>query len=468
MDGSGHRMSVQDTLWLHMDRPDNLMVIDCVFWTATPVTLEQARQVMQERLVDRFPTFGCRPVRSVLPGGPASWEPDPDFAIDRHVVAGTPPTPDRAGLEALLSEQRSVPLPDDRPMWVAHVVPQVGGGSAVVMRLHHAIADGIRLTQVALGLFDGGGDEDAAGDRSTGAAAPRTGEKLSGTRLSAGLRALAGSTLGRLPVAGALAGPVGELSGALADAALEQAGKAVRTAGAVAPLLSLPAEVPPTWRQPLGVGKTVVWGDPIPLGQVKAVGRRTGGTVNDVLTTWLAGALGRYLTARGEQPCPTTWLMPVNLKPFDENLPATLGNHFTVVPLELPPGTEPLGERIAALQQRTAALRDSHTAALMYAAQLLGSQTPEPVARFLADLVADRGVGVLTNVPGPRHPVSFAGARVEGMVAWAPCTARQPISVSIFSYDGKVFVGFACDDAVIPDAASLLDAFTDEVAASVG
>lgn len=462
----GHRMSVQDTLWLHMDRPDNLMVIDCVFWTASPVTLEEARQVMQERLVDRFPTFRCRPVRSLLPGAPASWEPDPDFAIDRHVVVGRAPTADRAGLEQLLSEQRSVPLPDDRPMWVAHVVPQVEGGSAVVMRLHHAIADGIRLTQVALGLFDDDG-EDVDGGRTGADAAPRTGEKPSGTRLAAGLRALADATLGRLPVAGALAGPVGELSGALADAALEQVGRTVRTAGAIAPLLSLPAEVPPSWRRPLGVGKTVVWGDPIPLDQVKAVGRRTGGTVNDVLTTWLAGALARHLIAQGDQPCPTTWLMPVNLKPFDENLPPNLGNHFTVVPLELPSGTEPLAERIAILQERTAALRDSHTATLMYAAQLVGSQTPEPLARFLADLVADRGVGVLTNVPGPRHPVSFAGARVAGMVAWAPCTARQPISVSIFSYDGQVFVGFACDDRVIPDAAALLQAFHDEVARSL-
>ena len=169
VESAGHRMSVQDTLWLHMDRPDNLMVIDCVFWTSTPVTLEQARLVMQERLVDRFPTFGCRPVRSALPGGPASWEPDPGFAIDRHVVPATLPSPDRAGLEQFLSRQRSVPLPDDRPMWVAHVLPQVDGGSAVVMRLHHAIADGIRLTQVALGLFD---DD---GDAPTGAAAvPRS------------------------------------------------------------------------------------------------------------------------------------------------------------------------------------------------------------------------------------------------------------------------------------------------------
>ena len=459
MDAKGHRMSVLDTLWLHMDRPDNLMVIDCAFWTSTPVSLEQVRQTMQERLVERFPTFRCRPVPPALPGGVASWEPDPDFDLDRHVVVSALPTPDRAGLEQFLSEQRSVPLPDDRPMWVAHVIPQLDHGSAVVMRLHHAIADGIRLTQVALSLFDG--------DRPTAPAPPRAVGVPPGTALGQGLRSLGAATLGRLPVAGPLARPLADLTGAIAGAALAQAGKVVRTAGSVAPLLSVPAEVPATWRRPLGVGKTVVWGDPVPLEQVKAVGRRTGGTVNDVLTTWLAGALARYLAAHGERPRPTTWLMPVNLKPFDENLPRSLGNHFTVVPLELPTGSEPLVERIAALQQRTDALRESHTAAVMYAVQQVGSQAPEPVARFLADLVANRAVGVLTNVPGPRQPVSFVGAPVLGMVAWAPSTAGQPISVSIFSYAGNVFVGFACDDAVIPDAPALLAAFEEEVAAAL-
>ena len=452
-------MSVQDTLWLHMDRPDNLMVIDCVFWTSAPVTLEQVRQRMQERLVDRFPTFSSRPVRSVLPGGVASWEPDPHFTLDRHVVLGAPPTPDLAGLERVLTEQRSVPLSEDRPLWVVHLIPHLDQGSAVVMRLHHAIADGIRLTQVALGLFDDG--------PRVAPAEPRRRPRPAQTLLGRELRSLAGATLGWLPGAASLAHPLAELSGELAGAAVGQVGKVRRTAGAVAPLLSLPAEVPPSWRRPLAVGKTVVWGDPVPLERVKEVGRRTGGTVNDVLTTWLAGALARYLAAHGERPCPTTWMMPVNLKPFDENLPAALGNHFAVVPLELPAGTEPLGERIAALQQRTRALRESHTTALMYAVQQVGSQAPGLVARRLAAFVADRGTGVLTNVPGPRHPVSFAGTPVTGMVAWAPCAARQPISVSIFSYAGNVFVGFACDDGVIPDAPALLAAFEAEVAASL-
>jgi len=452
-------MSVQDTLWLNMDRPDNLMTIDCVFWTSAPVTLAQARQTLQERMVDRFPTFRSRPVPAPVLGARAAWEPDPAFDLDRHILAVTLPEPGRAGLERFLSEQRGMPLPGDRPLWLAHVVHELDGGSAVVIRLHHAIADGIRLTQVALGLFDG--QERAA------ATTPRTASPAPGASLLGGLRSLTGAVLDRVPVAGPLARPFADAAGGLAEQALVQADRARHTLAAVTPLLSLPAEVPAAWRGPLGERKSVVWGDPVPLERVKEVGRRTGGTVNDVLTTWLAGALARYLSARGEQPVTTTWLMPVNLKPFDHNLPETLGNHFAVVPLELPSGREPLTERIALLQRRTGTLRDSHTAALMYAVQQVGSQTPRPVARFLTDLVANQSVGVLTNVPGPRDQVTFAGVPVAGMVAWAPSTSHQPISVSIFSYAGSVVVGFACDERVIPDAPALLQAFEDEVAASL-
>ena len=67
-------MSVQDALWLTMDRPNNLMVIDSVLWLSEPLDLQDARAVIAERLVGRFPVFGCRPVAGEhghsLGGGP--------------------------------------------------------------------------------------------------------------------------------------------------------------------------------------------------------------------------------------------------------------------------------------------------------------------------------------------------------------------------------------------------------------
>ena len=75
------------------------------------------------------------------------------------------------------------------------------------------------------------------------------------------------------------------------------------------------------------------------------------------------------------------------------------------------------------------------------------------------DLLANRAVGVLTNVPGPPIPVYMAGRRVEGMVGWAPLSGNQSMSFTIYSYDGKVFVGIACDADLVPDHEQIVDGF---------
>ena len=76
-------------------------------------------------------------------------------------------------------------------------------------------------------------------------------------------------------------------------------------------------------------------------------------------------------------------------------------------------------------------------------------------------MLAKRAVGVLTNVPGPQVPLYVAGRKVEGMMGWAPLTADQVMSFTIFSYDGKVFVGIASDVGLVPDHEQIVDGFAD-------
>ena len=57
------RLGVQDALWLEMDRPANLMVVDSLVWTATPIDWERLRAVVRERLWDRYPVFRSLAVR---------------------------------------------------------------------------------------------------------------------------------------------------------------------------------------------------------------------------------------------------------------------------------------------------------------------------------------------------------------------------------------------------------------------
>ena len=67
----------------------------------------------------------------------------------------------------------------------------------------------------------------------------------------------------------------------------------------------------------------------------------------------------------------------------------------------------------------------------------------------------------LTNVPGPQLPLYVAGQRIEGMMGWAPLTADQVMSFTIYSYDGKVFVGIAADAGLVPDHGQIVAGFAD-------
>lgn len=75
-----------DAIWLNMDRPDNLMVIESLMMLDGPVDWERFETTVGRRIVDRFPVFRQRPVASRLPMVPPHWEDDPDFDLERHLV----------------------------------------------------------------------------------------------------------------------------------------------------------------------------------------------------------------------------------------------------------------------------------------------------------------------------------------------------------------------------------------------
>ena len=85
----------------------------------------------------------------------------------------------------------------------------------------------------------------------------------------------------------------------------------------------------------------------------------------------------------------------------------------------------------------------------------------EAVNRFFGA----KGVGVLTNVPGPRTPMTLAGAPVAGVVGWAPTSMRQALTVTIFSYAGQVVIGFGTDCAVLRKVAHSLKSSAGNVGA---
>jgi diacylglycerol O-acyltransferase / wax synthase len=186
-------------------------------------------------------------------------------------------------------------------------------------------------------------------------------------------------------------------------------------------------------------------------------------TINDVLIAALSGALRGHLLATGAQPERLHALVPFNLRPLDEPLPPDLGNRFGLVLADLPVEREHPVERLWAAAGAMEAIKRSDEGALSYA--VLGALGRGPVAleKRMVDYVSEKASLVLTNVPGPGRPVSLAGTRVTGALAWAPCSGTLRMSVSLFSYGGRVTVGFLTDAGLIDDPQPLADAFRTEL-----
>jgi diacylglycerol O-acyltransferase len=148
-------MSSADAAWLHMDRPTNLMVITSVLWFDEPVDWDRARDVLRARLADRFPRFRQRVVEGRAPLSGPHWEDDPNFDIELHVHHVALPSPgDAAALQQLVADLMAMPLDRSKPLWHFHFVDGYGDGSAIVVRMHHCIADGVALARVLLSLTD--------------------------------------------------------------------------------------------------------------------------------------------------------------------------------------------------------------------------------------------------------------------------------------------------------------------------
>jgi len=434
------RMRHADAAWLRMDSPTNLMVVNSVMWFDGPLDEDVLRTVIQQRLVDRFPRFRQR----VAEEGGIWWEDDPDFDLSRHLRRAALPAPARRReLEAFVAARLVEPLDREHPLWEVHLIDGYYGGSALVFRMHHCIADGIALTRVLLSMTDDPESEPVALD--TVAGHPQH-----------GLVAQVGSEVVHQAI------DVAFHPGHLLDLARTGVGDAK----ALAKLLLMLPDSQASQRR-TGPDKQVVWSDPIPLHRVKDACAASGATVNDLLLAALTSALRAQQERRGEKVHDFRAIVPFNLRPLDEPLPTELGNQFGLVFLTLPIESEDRHTRLELMSQRMSAIKSSAEGVVSYGILDLVGQLPDLAEKAVIDLFAAKGSAVVTNVPGPRRPVSLAGRTLRGTIGWVPMSGDIGLGVSIFSYAGDIVVGLSTDRLQVDDGHALLEDFMAELQALV-
>lgn len=456
------RMSRVDTAWLRMDNDVNLMMIVGIWLLRPGLPVAAVKQRVQDKLL-QYGRFRERVVEDALG---ARWVEDDAFDIDRHVIpvqlerrdGETPQT----SLQRLVGTLATEPLDRRRPLWQFHFIEDHDGGSALVARIHHCIADGIALISVMLSITDGG--QDPPRRRKRPPSRVEEGEVpdwLSDsvvrpfTELTTRALGLYGRGVSRSMEL--LSKPQTPLLGSLDMA---RAGSQVLRD--MAALALMPDDSPTKLKgRPVG-RKRVAWGRPLPVDQVKAVGRALGCSINDVLLACVAGAIGDHLRDRGDDPAgkEIRAMVPVNLRPLDKAW--QLGNRFGLVPLVLPIGVANPIARVGAVRARMAELKGSFQPLLAFAVLSVAGLLVKPAQDALLDLFARKATAVMTNVPGPRERLRFCGSTLEETMFWVPQSGHIGLGVSILSYGGGVQFGLITDERLCPDPQAIIDRFEPE------
>ena len=402
-----------------------------------------------------FRRFSQRPVETAAG---AFWETDPDFDLDQHIVRHE--LPGRAGrreLQAFISRLACTPLDPSRPMWQFHLIDNYTGGSALVMRMHHSYADGIALVRVMLSMTDATAHGPPAMPFEPQPRRRRDPEDS----LSHLLAPLSGVMSAARSIGATLIEKGAEIWDDPAKA-VALAGQGTAITAELAKLALMPQDSPTRFKGKPSIGKRVAWADPLPLTEVKAIGKALGASVNDVLLSCVAGALRGYLVDKGEDVAGVMVraLVPINLRPMEKAY--KLGNQFGVVFLELPIGIENPVERLYAVRANMAALKGSFQPLLTLGLLAAAGAGPKMLQDQLVTVLARNATAVMTNVPGPQQPLYLAGGKIERFLFWVPQSGDIGMGVSILSYNNEVQFGLITDRGLCPDPERVIARFGPE------
>jgi WS/DGAT/MGAT family acyltransferase len=439
-EGTREPLAGMDTAMLRLETPTNLMVINGVLILGAPVAFDDLRAVIRDRLV-AIPRFRQRLAPAAGPLSTPYWEDDPGFDIDNHLHRVVlPPPAGQEALQDLVSELASMPLDRSLPLWAFYLVEGYGPGCALICRIHHSIGDGISLVEVLLSITD------TDPGMLPGLRAGRTAERPGvGRRRRVRKLLRRGLSLAAHPER---------------VRPLVRSGR--RVVSALEDILLSPSDPRTAFKGDLGLSKRVAWSGPIPLEEVKAIGRALEGTVNDVLLATASGALRRYLQGRGEAPdgIELHAAVPVNLR--GAGAAGRLGNRVGTVFAPLPVAVADPVQRLAAVRRSMDGLKRSSQAPATFAAMRALGRTSPPVQRAVVGILADRATAIMTNVVGPGEPRYLAGAPLEALLFWVPKTGALALGVSILSYAGQVRLGVITDRGLVPDPEAIASAFEAE------
>jgi diacylglycerol O-acyltransferase len=436
---TAERLSSLDASFLYLETPAMHMHVAGLSIFAPrvngPLSYDDVQRVVEAR-IHLAPRLRQR-VLSIPAGlGRPLWVDDDRFDLDFHLRRSAVPAPGgRFQLERAVGRVLSRPLDRSKPLWELYVFEGLDADrTAVLLKLHHALADGIGSMMIGSALFDL--DPDAAlGDPPK---RPWTPEPIPDRE-----------ELIREAI-GDMASHPAEAIARAARAPQRAIDAITRTIVGASALVGMGPAPEGPFDGPLGPARRFAIAD-VPFERLRDIKRSLGGTINDVVVTAVAIGLHKLLIDRHE---PTKGrslrvMIPVSVRSRAET--GDVGNRVAPAFVEIPVGHMTPRSRLAKVRAATEELKSSSMAVSADAIIGLGAYAP-PALHAMAARLVSRGRWfnlVVSNIPAPQMPLYLGGARLEANYPAMPLGEHGGLSIACTSLGGTMAFGLTADwDAV--------------------
>ncbi|MGQ0466804.1 MAG: wax ester/triacylglycerol synthase family O-acyltransferase [Sporichthyaceae bacterium] len=406
------------------------------------VPAQDVVEILRTRAIE-LPRLRRKLSSNPFPFGGASWVPDPNFDVARHVFAHrSRGSGGRAELNAWVARLLTEPLDRNKPLWEFHVLTDLADGlTAVLAKVHHSFLDGLGTVALAFALADGGGSIRLPGPE--------------------GMRAQ------KFGTARSLARRVhGPLSWNDPRALVKSLAHGAGTAAGLASGIARRGQGLPFDRDVSGLREFA--SASVPLADLRQLRRRyggTSGTANDVLVALVAGAMRQWLEDNHLDADRIVRAM-VPVATDKPQFSGGAGNNFSAFLLDLPldePDPERRVRTVVDSMTRNRALGPEGGPG---AVQHLTNLMPPAVVRVGGPLIAGQAHRLfdvlISTIPIPR-PIHLGGLKMTEAYPVAPLAQGQPLQIALSTYGGRGFVGISADPVAVPDPAGLAAAVPAEL-----
>jgi diacylglycerol O-acyltransferase len=388
------------------------------------------------------------------------WVDDADFDLEYHVRHVALPKPgDWRQLCIQVARLHARGMDMNKPLWEFNIVEGLDnipglppGCFALVAKVHHAAIDGMSGVELSAAVHDIEPKpvERAAKSNWKGESAPAISEMLMRTWMNSITQPVRFAKTLAQTVPGA-ARLIREVGGG--DVSLKGAKMAPQT------LLNGKVSAHRVWDSAL-----------FQLADIRAVKDRIeGATVNDVVLTVIGGGLRKYLQARDNLPkASLTAMAPISVRAEGEK--EALGNLVSAMLVQLGTHIDDPMERLAFVRKESVNSKAMTNAVGARTLTDYSQFIPSGLAGLAARLYSGLGAAnlhspvfncVATNVPGPRVPLYFAGAKMVRMMGTGPVFDGMGLINAIYSYGPEIAISFTSDRAMMPDPANYAQALRD-------